>query len=105
MKYFDYETYVENETQGYELLTDIGDYDVYVKDSDVKIINHENIVGWQNGNIKERFVNSSDLDTLKQAIENLDNEVEEPIDPADSDSPLTDSEYWQNEIEEILQIR
>ena len=105
MKYFDYVTYVENETQGYEFLTDIGDYDLYVKDSDVKIINHENIVGWQSGNTKERFVNSSGLDTLKQAIENLDNEVEEPIDPDDSDSPLTDSEYWQNEIEEILQIR
>ena len=105
MKYFDYATYVESETQGYEFLTDIGDYDVYVKDNDVKIINHENITGWQNGNTKERFVSSSDLDTLKQAIENLDNEVEEPIDPDDSDSPLTDSEYWQNEIEEILQIR
>ena len=105
MKYFNYATYVESETQGYEFLTDIGDYNVYVKDNDVKIINHENITGWQNGNTKERFVSSNDLDILKQAIENLDNEVEEPIDPDDSDSPLTDSEYWQNEIEEILQIR
>lgn len=105
MKYFNYSAYVENETQGYELLTDIGDYDVYAKDNDIKIINHENIAGWQDGNVKERFISPKDLDTLKQAIKNFDDEVQEPIDPDDSDSPLTDDEFWQNEIEEILQVR
>ena len=111
MKYFNYDTYKDNETQGYEYLTDIGDYDIYVSVenqvptfNEYKIIHHENIVGWEDGRVKSTSLyNKQDIDELKHAIKGYDDEIEEPINEEEPEV-LTDREYWKDMIEELLQI-
>jgi len=111
MKYFDYDTYKNNETQGYEYLTDIGDYDIYVSVenqvptfTDYKIIYHENIVGWKDGRVKPTSLYSKqEINELKYAIKGYEDEIEEPINE-DEPEVLTNWEYWKDIIKELLKL-
>lgn len=111
MKYFDYDTYKNNETQGYEYLIDIGDYDIYVNVENqvstyvnYKTICHENIVGWEKGQVLLSTLSSEeDTNELEHAIRGYNDEIEEPINK-DEPEVLTDKEYWKDTIEDLIKL-
>lgn len=111
MKYFDYDTYKNNETQGYEYFSDIGDYDIYVNVENqvstyvnYKTICHKNIVGWKKGQVLLSTLSSEeDINKLEHAIRGYNDEIEEPINK-DEPEVLTDKEYWKDTIEELIKL-
>ena len=114
MKFFDYDSYVKAETQGFEYFFNIDDYDIYVQTENkvltsvtYKAIYHENIEDWQDGIAKLAVLNSDNhIDELEHAIKNYVGGVEEPLYPNQlgHSQYLKDSDYWQYRIEELLQL-
>lgn len=62
-----YKEFVKNETEGFDYLADLGDYDLYKnEENDVKIIQHENCVSWDI--VKKIWLDEEELIYLKSLI-------------------------------------
>lgn len=99
----DYSLYVQKNTEGFNYLTDIGDYDVYQNENTFRAILHQNIVGWENGRIHETELFSSEAGIFLYDIHGYDDDLEIQFDP-DNPEALTDRDYWLSEIQETLGV-
>lgn len=67
-----YKEFVKNETEGFDYLVDLGDYDLYQnEENDVKIIQHENCVNW--GVVRKKWLDYEETIYLKSLIDCFDN--------------------------------
>lgn len=80
-KYFFYEDYKAEVTNGFDYVGDLGDYDLYINDTDARLIYRENIDGWQDGRFKEKWYTRrkkdketflASIDAFKDAEENAE---------------------------------
>lgn len=99
----DYNSYVQENTEGFNYLTDIGDYDVYQNENTFRAILHQNIVGWENDRFYEITLTDSETADFLEDIEGFDNDLEISFDPENPEA-LTDRDFWLSAIQETLGV-